>query len=119
MPVLNLNRQGEVATLQNAATGAANGTALDVTNAVGALFRVSGTYIGLTVNWEASLDGGTNYDAVQAPPLSTRTYAATATANGLYLLPNIAGLTHVRARLTASTPTGNMTVQAVRVEVLA
>lgn len=42
MPVLNLNRQGEVATLQNAATGAANGTALDVTNAGGALFRVSG-----------------------------------------------------------------------------
>jgi hypothetical protein len=56
---------------------------------------------------------------VGAVPLTTRSRAATATATGLYLLDNVAGLTHVRARITAAGPTGSMTVRAARVEVLA
>lgn len=115
----NGNRQGELATLQNAATGAANGTALDVTNAVGAVFEVSGTFTNLTVNWEASVDGGTTWWSVGVGPLTTRTLATTATATGLYLLANVAGLTHARARITAGAATGSMTVKAARVEVLA
>jgi hypothetical protein len=74
----NGNRQGELTTLQAAATGAANGTALDVTNAVGAVFEVSGTYTNLTVNWEASVDGATWW-GVGVGPLTTRTLATTTT----------------------------------------
>jgi hypothetical protein len=114
----NGNRQGELTTLQAAATGAANGTALDVTNAVGAVFEVSGTYTNLTVNWEASVDGATWW-GVGVGPLTTRTLATTTTATGLYLLANVAGLTHVRARITAGAATGSMTVKGARVEVLA
>lgn len=114
----NGNRQGELTTLQAAATGAANGTALDVTNAVGAVFEVSGTYTNLTVNWEASVDGSTWW-SVGVGPLTTRTLATTATTTGLYLLANVAGLTSVRARITAAGPTGSMTVKAARLEVLA
>lgn len=115
----NGNRQGELVTLQAAATGAANGTALDVTNAVGAVFEVSGTFTNLTVNWEASVDGGTTWWGVGVGPLTTRTLATTTTATGLYLLANVAGLTHVRARITAGAATGSMTVKGARVEVLA
>ena len=114
----NGNRQGDLVTLQAAAAGAANGTALDVTNAVGVVFEVSGTYTNLTVNWEASVDGSTWW-AVGVGPLTTRTLATTATTTGLYLLANVAGLTSVRARITAAGPTGSMTVKAARVEVLA
>ena len=113
------NRQGELATIQNGATGAANGTALEMTNAVGAVFEISGTFTNLTANWEASVDGGATWWSVGAVPLTTRSRAATATATGLYLLDNVAGLTHVRARITAAGPTGSMTVRAARVEVLA
>lgn len=115
---LNLNRQGQLTTLQDAATGAADGTALDVTNAVGVVFEVSGTYTNLTVNWEASVDS-TDYYSIGVYPLTTRTFAATATATGLYLFPNVAGLTRVRARITAGAATGSITVKAARVEVLA
>ena len=120
MPVtLNLNRQGELVTLQNAAAGAANGAALDVTNAVGVIFEVSGTFTNLTVNWEGSVDGGATYWSLGVAPLTTKTLATTATATGLYQLVNVAGLTHVRTRITAAGPTGSMTVKAARVEVLA
>lgn len=120
MPVmLNMNRQGQVVVLQDAATGAADGAALDVTNAVGVLFEVSGTFTNLTVNWEASLDGGATWWSVGVAPLTTKTLAATATATGLYLLANVAGLTNVRTRITAGAATGSLTVKAVRLEVLA
>lgn len=114
----NDNRQGALTTLQSAATGAADGTALDVTNAVGAVFEVSGTYTNLTVNWEGSVDG-TNYWSIGVAPLTTKTLATTATATGLYQLANVAGLTHARARITAGAATGSITVKAARVEVLA
>lgn len=114
----NFNRLGELTTLQNAAAGAANGTALDVTGAVGVVFEVSGTYTALTVNWEGSVDG-TNYWAIGVGPLTTLTLATTTTATGLYVLANAAGLVKVRARITAGSPTGSMTVKAARIEVLA
>lgn len=116
---LNLNRQGELTTLQNAAAGAANGTALDVTNAVGVVFEVSGTFTNLTVNWEGSVDGGSTYWSIGVAPLTTKTLATTATATGLYLFANVAGLTHARARITAGAATGSITVKAARTEVLA
>ena len=38
---------------------------------------------------------------------------------GLYQLVNVAGLTHVRTRITAAGPTGSMTVKAARVRIAA
>lgn len=110
MPVLS--RLGTLTTLQAAQAGAANGTALDVTEALAVVFEISGTYTGITANWEASFDGGTTYWPVQVMPLATRTFATTATATGLYLLPDAAGITQIRARTTVATPTGSMTVRA-------
>ena len=115
----NANRIGELKTLQDAATGAANGTALDMTDAVGALFEVSGTNTGLTVNWEGSVDGTTwRTLAVADLGSTTRARATTHTATGLYLLESAPGLASVRARVTASNPTGSMTVKACAVKVL-
>jgi hypothetical protein len=115
----NANRIGELKTLQSAAAGAANGSALDVSDAVGALFEVSGTYTNLTVNWEGTVDG-TNYHALAVAALSstTRARATTATATGLYLLESAPGLAAVRARITAAGPTGSMTVKASAVMVI-
>jgi hypothetical protein len=116
----NANRVGELKTLQAAAAGAANGTALALDDAVGALFEVSGTFTNLTVNWEASIDGGATYSVVAVASLAstTRARATTATATGLYLLESAPGLTHVRARVTAGAATGSITVKGCKVLVI-
>jgi len=108
-----LSRIGALTTLQNAQAGAANGTALNVTEAMNVVFEVSGTFTGITANWEGSVDGGTTWWSIQAMPLATRTFAATGTTTGLYLVSDAQALTTVRARTTVSTPTGSMTVRAL------
>lgn len=115
----NANRVGELKTLQDAATGAANGTALDMTDAVGALFEVTGAFTNLTVNWEGSVDGATWHTlAVAALSSTTRARATTATATGLYLLESAPGLSRVRARVTAGAATGSITVKGVALMII-
>src|SRR5678816_83811 len=109
MPVFS--QLGALTTLQNAVAAAANGAALPVSEAAQVLAEISGTYTNITVNWEGSADG-TNFFAIQAMPLATRTFAATATATGLYLIPDAGGLVSVRARTTIGSVTGTMTVKA-------
>ena len=113
MPVSS--KLGTLTTLQSAQAGAANGTSLDISEAVSLLVEITGTYTGLTANFEASLDGGTTWNSVALLQLSSTSLARAtgATANGLYLLENIRGMTAFRARTTASNPTGSMTVKAI------
>lgn len=113
MPLLT--RLSALTTLQNAAAGAANGTALDITDAAQVVVEVSGTFTNITANFEASIDGGLTWNSVSLRQMSSTTSArlAAATAAGLYLLENANGLTSFRARTTVSSPTGSMTVRAV------
>lgn len=104
-------RIGTLTTLQNAQAGAANGTALDVTDATEVWFEISGTFTNITANFEAAIDGGTVFSPVAVmTPAGTR--ASTATAAGLYSLADGASITTVRVRTTVATPTGSMTVRA-------
>lgn len=112
MPVAT--RLTALTTLQAAVAIAANGTALDITDASKVVVEVSGTYTNITANFEASVDG-TNFHSVSLATLSSTTLArlAAATAVGLYLLENAGGLTRFRARTTIGAATGTMTVKAV------
>lgn len=113
MPVST--RLGTLTILQSAQTAAANGVALDITDAAGVIVEISGTYTNMTANFEASIDGGTTWFGVSLATLSSTTRArlAAAAAAGLYLLENAGGLTSFRARTTVASPTGSMTVRAV------
>lgn len=114
MPVST--KLGTLTTLQAAQAAADNGTALDITEAVSVVVEVSGTYTNMTANFEASIDGGTTWFSVSLATLSSTTRAriAAATAVGLYLLENANGLSGLRARTTVASPTGAMTVRAIR-----
>jgi hypothetical protein len=98
------------ATLQNAATGAGNGSTLNVLGMSSCVFTVTGTFTGLTVNFEGSEDGST-YSALTTAQLGTTTLGSTTTSTGLFEC-SVGSLQLVRARLTASTPTGTLTVTA-------
>lgn len=113
MPIAT--RFGSLTTLQAAQAGAANGTALDATEAEQIIVEVSGTYTNITANFEGSIDGGTTWNSVSLATLSslTRARLAAATAVGLYLMENAAGLTTFRARTTIGAATGSMTVKAI------
>ena len=108
-------RLGTLTTLQAAQAGAANGTAIDITDAQAVIVEISGTYTNITANFEAAIDGTTTYNSVSLAQLSSTTRArlAAATAVGLYLLENAAGMTSFRARTTVASPTGTMTVKAI------
>lgn len=54
-----------------------------------------------TITWEIS-DDGTTWFGVMATPLATGTKAATATANGFYVVPTL-GAKQFRARISAWT----------------
>ncbi len=110
----NANRIRPLITLQSAVAVAADGTALNCEDGTGAMVEISGTFSGITANFEASIDG-TTFFAVQVLPLATRTYATTATATGIYVLDRIAGVAALRVRTTVATPTGAMTVKAAAI----
>lgn len=80
-------------------------------NGVG--FLLSGTWAG-TVVVEGSSDGGTTYSATTQPILNTITGALVASiisTNGTFLVPNVAGFTHVRLKMssyTSGTATGTL-----------
>lgn len=101
--------------MQAAQAGAANGTSLDATDAEQVIVEISGTYTNITANFEGSIDGGTTWNAVTLATLAsvTRARLAAATAVGLYLMENAAGLTHFRARTTIGAATGSITVKAI------
>lgn len=112
MPLLT--RLGAVTALQSAQDAADDGTEITITDAVSLIVEVSGTYTGITANFEASIDGAAWFAVSLATLASTtRARVAAATATGLYLLENAGGLTAFRARTTVSSPTGAMTVRAI------
>ncbi len=108
-------RLGAVTTLQNAQAGAANGIALDIADALSVVVEITGTFTGITANFEGSIDGGTTWHLVSLATLSSTTRARVTggTATGLYLLENAGGFNSFRARTTVATPTGSMTVRAI------
>lgn len=99
-------------TMQAAAAATGDGTALPLGDyAMGAL-QLSGTF-SATVTFEATVDGS-NWIAVALANANstTRARATTATAAGIFLLEEAAGLTLLRARVSAYT-SGNVTVVGV------
>lgn len=87
-------------TMQNAATATGNGTLLTVTGYGTALVYVTGTFVA-TITFEGTADG-TNFHAINATQVGASTIATTATTTGLYRL-SVAGLTSIRARISAYT----------------
>lgn len=112
MPVST--RLSPIATLQNKVNTAVDGALIDITDSASAIVEVSGTYTGITANFEASIDGGLTWYAVTLSTLADPTGArvAKATANGLYFLEYARPMNAFRARTTVATPTGSMTVRA-------
>ena len=107
-------RLSPIAVLQNATAAAANGIMIDITDSASAIVEVSGTYTGITANFEASIDAGVTWYPVSLTvllnPAGTRTI--TANTNGLYFLEYARPMNAFRARTTVATPTGSMTVRA-------
>jgi len=93
-------------TFQDAVTGVANGTALDVGGLVAVSIQVEGV-VGETITFEGTVDGSTWY-AVQAVNVTNGTVATTATADGLYLAP-VTGLDQFRCRISTA-DSGTVTV---------
>jgi len=112
MPVST--RLSAIIVLQNAAAGAANGAMIDITDSASAIVELSGTYTGITANFEASIDSGVTWWPIALNTLSNPSgvRTATATANGLYFLEYARPMNAFRARTTVATPTGAMTVRA-------
>ena len=95
--------------LQTAAVATGNGVTMPMGGRGGAVFQVTGTFVG-TITWEATVDG-TNWGGVAVADLAstTRARALTTTAPGLFLLDGASGLQGVRARVSAWT-SGTITV---------
>jgi|1185.fasta_scaffold156151_3 hypothetical protein len=112
MPVST--RLSAIAVLQNAMAAAANGIMIDITDSQSAIVEVSGTYTGITANFEGSIDAGLTWYPVSLTVLSNPSgvRASTAATNGLYFLEYARPMNAFRARTTVATPTGSMTVRA-------
>lgn len=108
---------GRAETLQNAQAAAGDGTAIDMTGISALTVAVSGTYTGITANFEASLEANPAAGDWFAYALvnSAGARATTATATGLYNLPaDAAVVKRFRARTTVATPTGAMTIKSLK-----
>jgi len=92
-------------TMQNAAAATGNGTALGVSQMATVAFQVTGTFTGVTVVFEGSLDGST-YVALSA--CSGTSAGSTVSTTGLWICP-VTGIGTVRARVSAWS-TGTVTV---------
>lgn len=92
-----------VQTLQAGALAIGDGTPLPVAGYRNVVFQVTGSFTA-TVTFEGTLDGST-WVAVAVADLNstTRARATTATAAGLLMLDDVAGLQAVRARVSAWT----------------
>ena len=116
-----VENRGVLTVLQNAVAVAGNGTSLALLASHNLLYEVSGTYTGLQVNFEGSIDAGTTWfplsvlvASVPAPAADnvTNTTVAGSAGNGFYRLRDASGLTHARGRVSG-TGTGTVTVRAV------
>lgn len=107
-------RLSPIALLQSAAAVATNGAMIDITDSASAIVEVSGTYTGITANFEGSIDGGATWYAITLVTLANAggVRVSAATVNGLYFLEYARPMNAFRARTTVATPTGNMTVRA-------
>ena len=109
-------RTGALTTLQNNVSTAVNGIVLDIGNAIEVTVEVSGTFTGITANFECSVDGGITWhpaSLIQMSSIPGITRVITAGTTGIYHLENAQGLNRFRARTTIATPTGGMTVKAI------
>ncbi len=103
--------QTGVTSLQSAAVATGNGAALDCSGRKQIVAQLTGTF-SATVTWEGTVDGST-WVAVAVADLAstTRARATTATAAGLFLLEDVAGLQQFRARVSTYV-SGSVTVKA-------
>jgi hypothetical protein len=109
------SRLGPIIVLQPGASGASNGVAIDITDAASAAVEVSGTFTGLTVNFEGSIDNGATWYIVSLIELLTmpQTRVTTTTKAGMYFLEYARPLNALRARITTlAVPTGAVVVRA-------
>lgn len=92
--------------VKNTLVAAATQVEIDVSRRQGLGINVTGTWVG-TLVVEVSPDGGeregNTWIAVRFYDPVLRTFAASITANGTYLIPEIAGMTHARVRCSAYT----------------
>jgi len=96
-------------TFQNAVVATGNGTVMDV----GGLATIAVTLSGwgnATCAFEANTDGST-WQAISAYDVALRTWATTATINGLVVIP-VAGFSQVRCRISIYT-SGTLTVTGI------
>lgn len=101
-------------TLQNVVVTALNGTTVNLKGMKSLVVAITGTFTGVTANFEVTIDDST-WVAVGMVPIATPigTYAVTATSTGMWTIPNMpAAYSQFRARTTISSPTGTMTVKA-------
>lgn len=108
-------RLGPIILLQDRVTAAANGSIIDITDASSAVVEILTGSTGMTVNFEASIDGGSVWNPVSLSELKTAplTRASSTTNAGLYFLEFARPMNALRARVsTSGTPTGNITVRA-------
>jgi hypothetical protein len=98
--------------LQNAADETGNGETFFVDHMGTLALQVSGTFEG-TVTFEATLDG-VNWVSLQMRSVTDGSIVTTATAPGIFVAA-VAGLTAVRARISAYT-SGSITVRGFAVE---
>jgi len=99
--------------LQTAAVATGNGTAMSLIGYNNVICQVEGITTA-TVTWEATQDG-TNWVGVALANLNstTRARALTATADGMHMLDDVAGMVSFRARISAwTTGTINVTARA-------
>jgi len=96
-------------TLQNAAGANGNGASLAVTGAQSVGFSVSGTF-NATVNFEGTVDGGTNWISLPVRPANLAGTVTATTVVGSFIA-SAAGLSHVRARISGWS-SGTVTVAA-------
>jgi hypothetical protein len=106
-----MTRLGELATLQTAQQGAADGASLDLSSASQALIEISGSFSGITANFEASLDGSIWF-AVVVKKLDTLTDVTTSTSTGFFRLIDNYGLSALRVRTSGSTGAAGLTARA-------
>lgn len=93
-------------TMQNAAVATGNGTVLTTTGYGTATLQVTGTFVG-TITFEGTANG-TDYVSVSANTLGATTIGTTTTGTGIFRIA-VAGLTNIRARISAYT-SGSITV---------
>lgn len=102
-------RQSGVTAMQTAAGATGAGTSILMAGYNRAMFQISGTFVA-TITFQATVDG-TNWVTYALSDLSTtaRTHATTQSTTGIYAADDAAGLTAIRANITAWT-SGAVTV---------